>query len=238
MGWFGAVSQRKDSRIGPSVNWLTANPARAVVFAVLLAYSLAAVVAVSTQWYFEDADAYWQAALRLREGQPLYVAGSAGDPTVYRYAPWFAWAWVPLTYLPEGAVMALWGAVLAAAALWLLIPARTPAAVALAMLCFPDLLRVTSTGNVQPLLLAVCAYGVTSRMGPLFIGAAASLKGYPILLSAIWWQHPQKLAAAIAVAFLLIVPALAYDLSAYPLERALWVPGTLSVFLVVAKLLR
>lgn len=226
-GWVAATTGR-----------LSRNPARTLVFALLIGYALAATIAVLGHWYFDDAQGYWQSALRLRAGEPLYYAGDVGDPAVYRYAPWFAWVWVPLTYLPESVVMVLWGAVLVAAAAWLIWPARSPAAICLALLCFPDLLRVTSTGNVQPLLLALCAFGLTSRWGPLLIGLAASLKGWPLLFAGVWWRTPGRIALAAGVTSLLVAPALAYDLAGYPTNRQLLTPGTLSIALVVASVFK
>ncbi len=211
---------------------VTVNPARALVFAILIAYALGATVAVVTHWYFEDAGAYWNAALRLREGGPLYVGGN--DPTTYRYAPWFAAAWVPLSYLPQELVMGLWGVLLALAALWLILPDwRSPESVALSLLVWPDLLRVTSTGNVQPLLLVAVAYGLTSRWGPLLIGAAASLKGWPILFALPWWDRRTVMAGGVAA--LLAAPML-LDLSGYPTSHGIFTPGMLSIALVLRRL--
>lgn len=208
--------------------------AQALVFTLLAGYALAATVAVAQHWYFQDADAYWLAAQRLRDGQPLYVTAlDPAQPQLYRYAPWFAYLWVPLTYLPHPLVMALWAAVLACAGLWLIRPLWTPAGVALALLCFPDLLRVTSTGNVQPLLLAGIAYGLTSRWGPLILGAAASLKGWPLAFALWWWDR--RVLYAVAVAAVLIAPVALYDLSAYPTSRQLWTPGMLSAALIVMR---
>ena len=216
-----------------SLRWLTADPARAVAFALLIAYTLAATIAVTTHWYFEDADAYWNAAERLRAGQPLYIGGGA-EPWTYRYAPWFAIAWVPLSYLPHGGVMTGWAILLALSAAWLAWPDwRSPASVALTLICLPDLLRVTSTGNVQPLLLAAIAYGMTSRWGPLLIGAAASLKGWPILFALPWWDR--RILVAAGVAAVLVAPML-LDLSGYPTSREFITPGTLSIALVVSRL--
>ena len=59
-----------------------------------------------------DADAYWHAAQRLRDGQALY-GGPRGDETeIYRYAPWFAFAWVPLTYLGQDGAYLVWRGIL------------------------------------------------------------------------------------------------------------------------------
>lgn len=55
-----------------------------------------------------DVAAYWGAAERIRAGEPLYVAGVANASDLYRYAPWFAYAWVPLTYLPSDIVTSAW----------------------------------------------------------------------------------------------------------------------------------
>lgn len=210
----------------------TSQPARSIAFAILVAYALAAVIAVSTHWYFEDADAYWLAAERLRDGQPLYIGGD--DPWTYRYAPWFAWAWVPLTHLPHGLVMTLWGVLLALSAGWLIWPDwRNEYSVALSLLCLPDLFQVTSTGNVQGLMLAGIAYGLTSKWGPLLIGLATSLKGYPILFALPWWDR--RTLMAVGVAAVLVAPML-LDLSGYPTSRTLFTPGTLSIALVVRRL--
>jgi hypothetical protein len=223
-------------------SWLSANPVRAFAFAILIAYAVAALIAVPTHWHFEDAGAYWNAAERLREGGPLYFSSpDLGLPELYRYAPWFAFVWVPLTYLPTGLVMALWGVLLVAAAAWLIWPDwRSPASVALSLLVLPDLLRVTSTGNVQGLMLAALALGLRSRWGPLVIGLAASLKLFPLVFAGVylWRREWRRLALAVGVTALLWLPALAFDLSLYPGRAGFWSPGMLSGVLVIARLLR
>ena len=209
---------------------------RAIALAILAAYALAALVAVSTHWYFEDAGAYWQAALRLRAGGPLYVDDVIG-PELYRYAPWFAFAWVPLTYLPESVVMAGWAAVLLIAGTWLVWPDwRDPVYVALSLLIFPDLFRTTSTGNVQPLLLAAIAWTLRSRWGPWVLGITASLKLFPLAFLLYYGTRWRRYAIALGTAAVLWAPLLLFDLSDYP-PRNLITPGTLSILLVVAKLL-
>ncbi len=81
----------------------------------LLTYALSRHVGV-------DVAAYWNAAERLRDGQPLYVAGPPNASDLYRYAPWFAVAWIPLTYLPHDAVVAAWVGLMIAAALASTVP--------------------------------------------------------------------------------------------------------------------
>jgi hypothetical protein len=203
----------------PPWAWLSSNPARALVLAIAMAYALIAMLVIPIHWGFQDAEAYWQAGERFRSGEPLYfsVPADPSYPTIYRYAPWFALLWVPLTYLPHELVMALWDTLLVGAAMWLVWPNwRSPASVALSLLLLPYLLKVTSTGNVQSLMLAAIAYGLTSRWGPIVVGMAASLKGWPLLFAAYWWRQPSRIAFAVGVAALLILPALAFDLSAYP----------------------
>jgi len=78
---------------------------------LLLLFAIGDIWLRRANWGFEDVRAYWEAALRLRQGLPLY--GGTPDPNsygVFRYAPWFAWMWVPLTYLPRHVAELLWGA--------------------------------------------------------------------------------------------------------------------------------
>ncbi len=76
--------------------------ARTVALAVIIAIGIFNVYMAVTHWDLLDANAYWQAGLRLRAGEPLYPAlTSAEGSEIYRYAPWFAWLAVPWTYLPE-----------------------------------------------------------------------------------------------------------------------------------------
>jgi hypothetical protein len=176
-------------------------------------------------WDMEDANAYWNAAMRIRAGADLYVAVPLGaDETVaYRYAPWLAWLWVPLTYLPQTLVMAAWGALLLAAAtiaVWPLIQERTPAAWCLLSLLGGLMIRTATTGNIHALLIAALVWGMSRRSGPVWIGLAASIKVAPILFALQYLGRRQwgKLAVALVVAILLWLPALLYDLRAYPAE--------------------
>jgi hypothetical protein len=186
---------------------------------------LAFVIANVRSWELEDADAYWNAALRLREGGPLYVPVNPGadEMIAYRYAPWLAWLWVPLTVLPKIVVQVGWSAALIAAVVVALIPLlrlRTVAAICLAALLGGLLVRTASTGNVHALLIAGLVYGVPRRSGPVWIGLAASLKFVPILYPLVYvgrreWGHA---ALAAGVTAMLLAPGLLYDLRDYPVE--------------------
>ena len=70
--------------------------AMAVIFG-WLAYTL-------TSWFLAwnpaDARAYYLAAERLRDGAELYPPMNPEAHEVFRYAPWFAVAFLPFTLLP------------------------------------------------------------------------------------------------------------------------------------------
>lgn len=159
-----------------------------------------------------DSDAYWQAAMRLREGQNLYnVTADPNDVLVYRYAPWFAWAWVPLSYLPRDLVQAAWGLAMfgcAGLALW---PARRD--VVLVAVVLPFLVLSAKGGNVQPAMIA----GLVWFPGPVSIALAGSLKAFPLLFSIPLGMDRgwRAVSLTLALATLLIAPAFLYDLSGY-----------------------
>jgi hypothetical protein len=192
-----------------------------VAIAALALFAVLDIWLRRDNWRFEDVRAYWDAAMRLRDGLPLY--GGTEDPNgyaVFRYAPWFAYAWVPLTYLPRLLAEWVWGGILgvsAIAVLVALVRLRTAAAVALAVLLLPMLHSLVQVGNVQPLLVAALAFGVSRRGGPLIIAAAASLKATPILYVLVYvarrqWTH---LAVALLAAGVLLAPMLLTDLGRY-----------------------
>ncbi len=179
----------------------------------LLTYALSRPVGV-------DVAAYWNAAERLREGQPLYVAGEPNASDLYRYAPWFAAAWIPLTYLPHDAVVAAWVGLMIAAALASTVPLlwRGPAGWAAFAVFMPIQLQGAVFGNVQPLLVLMLMWAVERRSGPLWIAVGASLKATPLALALVYAGRGEWRRAGWAALFtaVLVVPMLLFDLSAYP----------------------
>jgi hypothetical protein len=158
-----------------------------------------------------DGEAYWLAAERLRQGADLYLPGSPADPTVYRYAPWFAWAWVPLTYLPKLVVIVGWQVFLGVCSVEVCWRFRTNP---IAAFSFPMLVVTSLFGNVQPAILAALVFL------PHSLGIAASLK--PVALGiAVVRRDWVGLAVGVAVTGVLWAPALFYDLSGYPSVRGL-----------------
>lgn len=185
-----------------------------------------------------DADAYWHAALRLRDGQALY-GGPLGDETeIYRYAPWFAFAWVPLTYLGQGGAYVVWRTILVAStllAIWPLLRRPSAASVTLALLMGGLLLSNLPAGNVTPLIVGALVVGVRSRAGPALLGLAASLKLFPLVLVAGYLAERRWISAVLAlvVTAVLWLTVLAFDLSLYlRMGQPTFYVGGISLFAV------
>lgn len=169
-----------------------------------------------------DMDAYWEAAERLRSGEPLYRPGVETDSDLYRYAPWFAAAWIPLTYLPKEAVLLGWMTLCVAAALASVAPLAREGLAGWAALIFllPFQLEGAAFGNVQPLLVLMLMWGAPRRSGPLWIALGASLKGAPLVLAAVYAGRGEWRRALLTIALTaaLVAPMLLFDLSAYSTE--------------------
>lgn len=192
--------------------------ARTVALAVIIGIGLFNLFQATANWTVSDAAAYWNAALRLREGEPLYPLLTNVDASeVYRYAPWFAWVTVPFTFLPVQLAGTLWSLILLMASGVALLPMIRARAWLLVAFFGPILVGISAVGNVQALMIAPLVWGVERRSGPLWIGVAASLKIFPILFVAVYLGRRQwaRAALAVGVAAALWAPALLYDLRSY-----------------------
>lgn len=189
-----------------------------VALAICAIYAAANLVLVTQNWEFDDVHAYLNAATRLGAGGPLYV--SAPDPSdLYLYAPWFAFAWMPMTALPRLTVEVGWAVMLVAATLAALWPLRrTVAGVALALLLGGLLYRTAGWGNVQPLMVVALVYALPTRAGPWVAGIAASLKPWAVLAVPVyaWRREWRSVAIVMGVAALLWLPALWFGIGSYP----------------------
>lgn len=169
-----------------------------------------------------DMDAYWEAAERLRNGEALYRPGVETDSDLYRYAPWFAVAWIPLTYLPKDAVLLGWMTLCVAAAIGSVAPLAREGLAGWAALVFllPFQLEGAAFGNVQPLLVLLLMWGAPRRSGPLWIAIGASLKGAPLVLAAVYAGRGEwrRVALTLALTAILVAPMLLFDLSGYSTE--------------------
>ena len=174
---------------------------RTVALAVVIGIGLFNLYQAAANWTLSDASAYWNAALRLRDGMPLYpLVTNVEASDVYRYAPWFAWVVVPFTFLPAQLAGVLWSVILLAASVAALEPFIRIRAWILVALFAPILIGISASGNVHPLMIAALVFGVERRSGPLWIALAASLKIFPILFVAVYVGRREWSRAAIASA--------------------------------------
>ena len=192
--------------------------ARIVALAVIIGIGFNHVYWSVVDWHLDDMNAYWDAGVRLRQGQPLFPpVTDVLASEVYRYSPWFAWLWAPITLLPRELVNVLWSIVLLAASVAAVVPlARRGAWIGVAFF-LPILIGISAGGNVHALLVAALVLGVERRSGPVWIGVAASLKLFPILFALTylgrrqWWRA----AATALIAAVLLAPFALYDLTNY-----------------------
>jgi hypothetical protein len=188
---------------------------RMIAIAVLLGMAVSHLRWMIADWSLHDMNVYWDAAVRLRGGEPLYVGVNPLD--VYRYAPWFAYVWVPLTYLPKPVVDVGWSLMLLGAsgvAIAPLVRIGTTSALILALLYGPLLFAISSIGNIQPLMVLALTWGIPRRSGPVWIALAASLKAVPIAFVLVyvarreWW----KVIATVVFTAILVAPILAFPI--------------------------
>jgi hypothetical protein len=187
---------------------LVVRGARLIVLAVLIGIGISHIVFAIRDWPLHDMDVYLAAATRLRDGQPLYIAGDVAVNSFW-YAPWYAVLWIPLTYLPRSVVAIGWSAilVLATAAVGWILARQGRWGLVLAILIVPPLFAVSAGGNVQALMVLTLLLGIERRWGPVAVAGAASMKFTPILLVAAyvarreWWK---AIASAVIAAVLLL----------------------------------
>lgn len=132
-----------------------------VVVSILVIYVL---MSAGVRWTYPaaDAEAYWLAATNLRAGNAIY-AECPDCADTYRYAPWFAFTWVPLTFLPKTAVMVTWVAAMIAVTLLSLYPLAQdwrPEGLVVGVIIGTQLLYNAWMGNVHSLMLLPLIYGV------------------------------------------------------------------------------
>jgi hypothetical protein len=198
---------------------LVVRAARILALAIIVGMGIGYLYWAASAWPMTDAAAYWNAAMRLRDGQDLYpLVPNVEASDVYRYSPWFAWLAVPFTFLPVHLAGAIWSAILSAASTVAVIPlARRKAWLGVAFF-WPMLIGISAIGNVHALMIAALALGVERRSGPLWIAMAASLKAFPILLVLVYiGRHEWRRAATcLVLTAVLVSPFLLYPLDHYP----------------------
>jgi hypothetical protein len=184
-----------------------------------------------------DVAAYWGAAERIRAGEPLYVAGVANASDLYRYAPWFTYAWLPLTFLPRDVVTVAWVGLMLAAAVASTLPLLRHglAGTAAFALFAPLQVQGAICGTVQPLLVLLLRWGGERRSGPLWIAIGASLKAVPLLLALVYAGRGEWIRAGLSLVItaVLVTPAFLFDLSGYSTQPG---PGNMSLISVASAL--
>jgi hypothetical protein len=206
------------------------SPVERVARTVVLAVSLAWLAYVLASWFLvwdpADAGAYYDAAARLRDGRPLYQPMNPEAHEVYRYAPWFAYAWIPVTVLPRDVALHAWSLLMLVAsvvAVWPIVRLGTVAAVSLAALLGAFLAETAMFGNAHPAVVALMVVTATRRSFPIWLGVAASIKLVPIAFVLVWLGRRQwgpALVALVTVGILWLHAAF-FDLGGYVTD-----PGT------------
>jgi len=221
------VTTGGESRVlGITDGFLTPRARLYVQAIIVLLVSLHAIqwtVDASWQWG-GDMNAYWNAAVRLEAGQPLFPhLSDVNAHAVYRYSAWFAAAWVPLTHLPRDLVTNVWvGLMLISAVVLLALAAsrRSFAGWILALLLAPVFIQSAWYGQVQVLMVLGLVWGLGRPSGPAWIGVAMSMKFLPILFILMYLPNREirKAAFAVGIGAALTLPTMFFDLSNYPVD--------------------
>ena len=211
---------------------------RNLAMAILLGYFAYTLASWFLVWNPADGGAYYDAASHLTHGRPLYPPINPEAHEVYRYAPWFAVAWIPLTVLPRDVALHAWSPAMlgcAFAAMWPLLRQPSWARVALAILVGQTLVETAMFGNAHPLVIVLLVWAAGRRSFPAWVGVATSIKLVPIAFALVWAGRREwgRVAVAVGVAAILFVPMLLFDLGSYPTD-----PGTglLSLYAVSTPL--
>lgn len=234
--------------------WVRAS--RLLALAIVMGVPLAQIVVYATDFYPRDINSYlWAGEAWRTTGNPYTEAAVIVDSNpIYRYAPWFAVPWIWLSQLPRPAIEVAWAVAMticSAAAVVPILRAWGVAAVPVAVFFFGWLVAIGLNGNVQPAIIALLAWGVGRRWGPLAIAIAASLKAVPILYVVVYAGRGEwrKVALTVALTALLVAPMLLFDIPAlntaagesyslFPVAPILWAVIALACVVVAFLLAR
>jgi len=195
----------------------TTRVAQGIAIAIVVGIAIVTLIWAVTDLHFNDLRSYQAAALRLREGEQLY-GGDVTPFNKYYYAPWFAFTFVPLSYLPWELLAVGWTSFTVASsvvAVWPLASHGSLAGRLAAAILGPVLVALSISGNVHAPMLALLVLLLPTRWGPLAIGIAASLKATPILLVMAYVGNREwsRAAVAVLVAAALWAPILLFELA-------------------------
>lgn len=227
-----------------------------LLVAAAVGASLLLVVALARWGAPSDEHAYWLAARRLLDGQPLYdPAATIITPFAYLYPPVLAQVLVPVAaVVPDWLFSAGWTVAMGAALFWL---AGRDALRALALIAFPPVAVEFWFRNIHLFLAVLIVLGLRGWGGWFAVGAAIKVSpglGIPYLALRGLWRHA-LVATAVGLAVLLISVLLSPDawaaylrflLAADPLQTTSFLPlpfpvravGAVVLVLVASRLSR
>lgn len=178
------MSRGLPARAVPQPLSLAETPRR-VGWAILLGLSVANIVWALTDWRFHDLITYLDAArMWVETGNPYTPTARADDWMLYRYGPWFAALFVPLLYVPRAVVEVGFSVVVTTASILAMVPMIRQYgrdAIPVALFFGSMLFGIGTGGNIQPVMVALLAWTLTTRWGPLGVAIAASMKLTPLL---------------------------------------------------------
>lgn len=192
--------------------------ARRVASAILIALSITNVIWAVSDWRFYDLITYLDAAqMWVDTGNPYTPTARAEDWMLYRYGPWFAALFVPLLSLPQPVVEVGFSAIVTAASVLAVVPMIRQygrPAVPIALFFGTMLFGIGTGGNIQPVMVAVLAWSLTTRFGPLGVGIAASMKLTPLLFVVVYagQREWRKVAATLLTTAILLGPIFFFEL--------------------------
>lgn len=194
--------------------------ARFLVTGLILGWLAYTLTSWFLAWNPADARAYYLAAERLRDGETLYPAMHPDAHEVFRYAPWFAVAFLPFTLLPIHVATHLWSALMLVCAALAVVPVARlggRSAILVAALLGALLAETAMFGNAHPLVVALLSWTISRPSAPWWVGVATSIKLAPIGFVVPWLRMRglRDALVAVAVAALLFLPVLAFDLAGY-----------------------
>lgn len=194
---------------------------RLIATAILLGLAISQVVIYVVRFEPIDATSYtWAGEAWRTTGNPYTEASfRVGDNPIYRYAPWFAVPWIGFSLLPHGLVEGAWALLMVACAFVAVIPmfrAHGARAIPFGGFMLGWLIAIGLNGNVQPAMIALLAWGVERRWGPVAIAVCASLKAVPILYAVVYASRGEwrKVAVAGSLTAILVAPMLLFDIPA------------------------
>lgn len=192
---------------------------RLLATALLLGLAISQVIHYTIAFNPVDIESYlWAGEAWRTTGNPYTEAAViVNDNPIYRYAPWFALPWVGLSLLPHGLVEIGWSALMVACAFVAVVPmfrAHGARAIPFGGFMLGWLIAIGLNGNVQPAMIALLAWTVERKWGPVAVAVCASLKAVPILYAVVYAGRGEwrKVGVSVALTALLVAPMLAFDI--------------------------